>query len=669
MTYDLVFEGGGAKGMAFVGACRELLGRGHAFGRLLGTSAGAITATLLAAGYTPEEMLAALCEKVNGKSVFAGFMGMPPPFTGDEIRAGELRRVLRAIDVRFVPDWLERRLDDKIAELVSANERFRHVLALVERGGWYAADAFVAWLAARLDAPRADGRPRGYSGLSLAQFHAATGVELSMVVSDTTDSALLVLNHRTAPDCPVVWAVRMSMSIPLLWDEVVWKESWGRYLERDVTGHVVVDGGLLSNFPIELFISDATYVQAVMGPKRDTPILGLLIDEKREVPPLAQGTKGLLFRVDIDAKDLRMVQRLMRLVDTATTAHDKMVTDAYEQLVVHLPAKGYGTTEFDMTDERRDALVAGGAGAMAEHLDATGVKALALAPASRVDRVALGLLGKDAREETQPIVGAAIDELGGGALDARVDLGAVRSGGTVKGLDLGTLHSQSSPTGTWERVPDWGKLESRGAGPRRSRAAPAASTSVDVKTVTGGQVVGTVQGDNNAIQIHDVERLTIVQGRVTRRRPGSKPPERLIEEKIRLDVALPKSAVVATAFDVVVAVKQPDSPPLAIADLEQVVSAAGNVFRKKQDDVVKYRVEVTGDGFEATPDHYDFMLRAGGDSPPIAFQVVATKPGKRTLIVNAYQADDSLAAQTRQMIEVALTVTPKPQPGPTKRTR
>ena len=50
-TMDLVFEGGGAKGMVFVGALEELFRDGtRRAGRLLGTSAGAITAVTLAAG-------------------------------------------------------------------------------------------------------------------------------------------------------------------------------------------------------------------------------------------------------------------------------------------------------------------------------------------------------------------------------------------------------------------------------------------------------------------------------------------------------------------------------------------------------------------------------------------------------------------------------------------
>ncbi len=80
MQYDLVFEGGGAKGMVLVGAWQEFAARGNTGGRLLGTSAGAITAALLAAGYSAEEMLAALNERENGKPVFAAFMGQPAPF-------------------------------------------------------------------------------------------------------------------------------------------------------------------------------------------------------------------------------------------------------------------------------------------------------------------------------------------------------------------------------------------------------------------------------------------------------------------------------------------------------------------------------------------------------------------------------------------------------------
>ena len=364
MKYDLVFEGGGAKGMVFVGACEEFFRRGHSFDRLLGTSAGAITATLLAAGYSPQEMLTALVEKDGAKSVFAGFMEQPPPLADDEIRGSAILRLLNGVDFTFLPDFAEKKLHEALVRALARSGSFRHVIALVERGGWFVADRFVSWLTTKLDQGSWKDGQRHFSAMSLEQFFATTGVELSLVASDTDDGRLLVLNHRTAPQCPVVWAVRMSMSIPFVWNEVIWQPSWGTYLDRNVAGHAIVDGGLLSNFPIELFISDAPQMVKLMGPKKDSRVLGMLIDEKLPV------TKGLLVRVDIKPGELRTVQRLMKLADTATGAHDKMVIEEYEHLVARLPAAGYGTTEFDMSDERRDALVNIGREAMALYLDA-----------------------------------------------------------------------------------------------------------------------------------------------------------------------------------------------------------------------------------------------------------------------------------------------------------
>src|SRR3954447_18482062 len=75
--FDAVFEGGRAKGIAFVGALDALREKGHTLRRFVGTSAGAITATLLAAGYTRDEIIAAVMEKLDGKPRFSSFMDVP----------------------------------------------------------------------------------------------------------------------------------------------------------------------------------------------------------------------------------------------------------------------------------------------------------------------------------------------------------------------------------------------------------------------------------------------------------------------------------------------------------------------------------------------------------------------------------------------------------------
>ena len=113
MKYDLVFEGGGAKGMVFVGACDEFFKRGHSFGRLLGTSAGAITATLFTVGYQPEEMRDAVTETKDGNSVFSTFMGLPQEFSDAEIKSSAMLRLLAGINFTFLRENWESFLTSK----------------------------------------------------------------------------------------------------------------------------------------------------------------------------------------------------------------------------------------------------------------------------------------------------------------------------------------------------------------------------------------------------------------------------------------------------------------------------------------------------------------------------------------------------------------------------
>ena len=367
MDYDLVFEGGGAKGMVFVGAMEEFEARGHKYGRLLGTSAGAITATLLAAAYSSAEMLAALNEKLpNGQSVFTNFMALPAPFDQAAVLKSDIFTLLKAINLPLVPGFIETKLDDALAEGLAEDIDFRYLLSFMERGGWYSADNFLTWIRAKLNSGTFNGMPRNFGDMTLMQYFEATGRDLSLVASDTTGQQMLVLNHITAPACPVIWGARMSMSVPLLWQEVIWQAEWGTYNGQDLQGHSIVDGGLLSNFPIELFLSDLKDVTSVMGEKVSQEVLGLLIDDKLALPN-QQGLPPV--EKTFDLSQLQTIQRLSRLVDTALSARDKMVIDSYSDLVVRMPAKGYGTTEFDMTAQRRDALVAAGRQAMQQYFD------------------------------------------------------------------------------------------------------------------------------------------------------------------------------------------------------------------------------------------------------------------------------------------------------------
>ena len=348
--FDVVFEGGGAKGSAFVGALTALKAAGHTTRRLIGTSAGAITATLLAVGYTPEGMLDAVNEKLNGKPRFATFMDHPRPADFSQPQK-DMSDTMRALELVHIPMFAGHLLLNMLLE----TPLYPTLFSVVECGGVFAGVAFLNWMQEKL-------LVRGVlASDTLASVFAKTQVDLSVVASDTSDMEMLVLNHRTAPNVPIASAVRMSMSIPLVWREMVWQESWGPYLGRSKTGNVIVDGGVLSNFPIRLIDESVPEIMGDTDPDGALN-LGLLLDETLAIPGTNPGKPPL------SLQEMRVVQRLTRLMDTMMGAQDNEEMRQHASEICRLPVKGYGTTEFDMPDPRLQALVDAGRAAVEAHL-------------------------------------------------------------------------------------------------------------------------------------------------------------------------------------------------------------------------------------------------------------------------------------------------------------
>lgn len=358
--FDVVFEGGGAKGSAFVGALTALKAAGHTTRRLIGTSAGAITATLLAAGFTPQEMLAAVTESLNGKPRFASFMDHPAAadFTQAEREASDTMRALQAIHVPMFAA-------DTALKILMETPLYPTLFSIVECGGVYAGVAFRNWLVEKLATKGIDGND------TLAAAVAKTNVDLSVVASDTTGMEMLVLNHRTAPEVPISWAVRMSMSIPMVWREVVWDAAWGTYMGRSIAGHVIVDGGVLSNFPIRLIDEPVESIMGDTDPKGALN-LGLLLDETMPLP-------GVPPTPPTSMDQIRVAQRLSRLMDTMMGAQDNEEMRQHASEICHLPVKGCGTTEFNMAAPKLQALIGAGKAALEAHLQSRNLAAAAQA--------------------------------------------------------------------------------------------------------------------------------------------------------------------------------------------------------------------------------------------------------------------------------------------------
>jgi len=177
-----------------------------------------------------------------------------------------------------------------------------------------------------------------------------------VIASDVTERRLLVL-PRDAPklgindpdELSVALAVRMSMSIPIFFEPVRFKNP-----ETGVE-HLIVDGGMLSNFPVWLFDAEEPLwptfgMKLVENPKLSLPGEPLLPEKPRS---------GVLLVVDY----------LRSLVDTMMAAHDRLYIEEHDfARTIAIDTLGVGTTEFDLSTERALALYESGRTAAREFL-------------------------------------------------------------------------------------------------------------------------------------------------------------------------------------------------------------------------------------------------------------------------------------------------------------
>ena len=311
---DLVLEGGGVKGVALAGAVLGLAEAGYRFPRVAGTSAGAIVGSVLAALERRGEPAA---------------------------RLGEIARTLdyRRFRDRGLP-----------GSLLGPFGFLTDGLSVLLEGGAYEGDYLVDWLSGvlgdlgvetfgdlRTDDPGDDGA-----------LHHRYG--LVVMVSDLSRRRLAQLpwdyqEYGLDPDEQrVVDAVRASASIPYFFEPV---ELRGR---RGTS--TLVDGGLLSNYPIGAFdrLDEERPRWPTLGVRLDT----LGIDQVRPPRPV----KG-------------PVRTGIALVETAIEAcqAEHVLDPCNVARSVYVDTAGVSAIDFDLDATQQEALLEAGHAAARDFLD------------------------------------------------------------------------------------------------------------------------------------------------------------------------------------------------------------------------------------------------------------------------------------------------------------
>jgi NTE family protein len=237
---NLVMEGGGIRGVAYGGALTELEAQGILpnIKRVSGTSAGAINAVLLSVGYGPQEV-------------------------SDIIYSTEFRK-----------------FNDGRGVFIGGTKR------LLNQYGWYLGEEFTEWMEKLIATKTENG------AITFQELHEKIGTEnsfrdLYVTGTDLTLQKSVVFSWETYPNMRIVDALRISMSVPLYY-QAVFLDNDGNIVEKPKKTeglHVMVDGGIISNFPIHIF-DDPKYMTTISGekqPERNPLTLGIRLDSDEQI--------------------------------------------------------------------------------------------------------------------------------------------------------------------------------------------------------------------------------------------------------------------------------------------------------------------------------------------------------------------------------------------------
>lgn len=230
---NLVFEGAGIRGLAYAGALevleeKDLIKNIENVG---GTSAGAITALMISLGYTSSEV-----NTIISSTDFGDFND------GEFLFVGGLYRIKNNF-------------------------------------GWYKTDKFEDWLGEIIEAKSVN-KNITFEGLSNQGFK-----NLYVTATCLNKQKVLVFSKDSYPKMKVLDAVKISMSVPIYF-EVVFIDSLGTIHERteDISNlDLVMDGGVIGNFPIDIFDRDTVVSEgkSVRIPNPNT--LGFRIDSEEQI--------------------------------------------------------------------------------------------------------------------------------------------------------------------------------------------------------------------------------------------------------------------------------------------------------------------------------------------------------------------------------------------------
>jgi NTE family protein len=318
---NLVFKGGGVKGLAYLGALSVLEEEGMLEGvrRLCGTSSGAVVAAHVALG---------------GKTA--------------QLRSEMSRELLSGL------------LDGSAWPV-------RDFTRLIRDFGWFRGKRLSIWLKRHFE--ELSGQHNLTFGRlgQLARENPERFKDLAIIATNVTHQCPYVFSPANTPDALVAEAIRASISIPFLFSAT-----------RLRTGELCVDGGLTWNYPINFYddsswlsrAGDAGLYSVLDHPAEKNKVrfynketLGLMVETRSPVKGRTENLGGPHGDIESFPSYLKAMLGLM----TDVTASNFLNLPDWQR-TIFIEAHGVRATDFNLSQEMLEKLVRSGEQAARQYI-------------------------------------------------------------------------------------------------------------------------------------------------------------------------------------------------------------------------------------------------------------------------------------------------------------
>jgi NTE family protein len=271
---NYIFQGGGTKGIAYIGALQELENNGiklENIQRICGTSVGAITAAFLCVGFDLETLNREFNEinfesliDIENESIKLKLYKYNKSFMMSEIQSKLEKTIeyikdrLKDVETFYWPHKVKRLFN--IAEYVTSDETCKDLYDVLkyayDNKGLAKGEKIRDWIEKKMSGAT------NITNLTFAELYEKHKSDpkkykqLFIIGTNLAEKKTEIFSHENTPNLIISDAVRISLSLPVVFQpHCFYEKKGGIRVKIEKNDDLYVDGGIMDNYPVWVFDS------------------------------------------------------------------------------------------------------------------------------------------------------------------------------------------------------------------------------------------------------------------------------------------------------------------------------------------------------------------------------------------------------------------------------